>query len=208
MFAITADQVDSRHGTDLVGGVLAERDGWRDRGVLVGPDRTAGDEFQLLLDDPAATLDAVLRLTRDGLWSVGLGVGAIETPLPATTGEARGSALIAARAAVDAAKHAPRRFAVVAEGVDDDAAVGALVGLLLEVRGRRSAEGWEVADLMAEGLPQARIAERLEVSPQAISLRARAAAVRLELDALPALARALHDLDVGATAAQSIRSAE
>lgn len=206
MFALTVDQVDSRRGDDLVAAVVTERDRWRERGALLGPDRTAGDEFQLLFDDPAATLDAALHLTREGRWSVGIGVGDVETPLPPTTGEARGDAFIAARDAVEAAKHAPRRLAVVGADPDGSAGVSALLGLLLEVRARRSPEGWEVADLAAEGLTQARIAERLRVTPQAISLRARAASVRLEQEAVPALVRALRDLDEGTRAARPIRS--
>jgi hypothetical protein len=192
---MTVDQVGSRRGDDRVEAILVDRDAWRARGALLGPDRTAGDEFQLLFDDPAAALDAVLRLTRDGGWSVGVGVGAVETPLPTTTGAARGPAFVAARDAVEAAKHAPRRLVVAAE--DEAAATGvtALVGLLLEVRARRSPEGWEVADVLATGMSQARIAQRLQVTPQAISLRARAAAVRLEQDAVPALVAALGSLE-------------
>ncbi|WP_375389916.1 DNA-binding protein [uncultured Amnibacterium sp.] len=197
MFVLTVDQVDSRNGEDRVAGILADRDGWRARGAVRGPDRTAGDEFQLLVPQPAAALDAVLRLTRDGRWSVGLGIGEVETPLPPTTGEARGTALIAARDAVEAAKRDPRRFAVAAAGASDASGVSALVGLLLEIRARRTPEGWQVADLAAEGLTQARIAARLGVTPQAISLRARAAAVRLEQESVPALAAALGALDVG-----------
>jgi hypothetical protein len=195
MFVLTVDQVGSRRGADRVEAILADAAGWAARGAVLGPDRTAGDEFQLLFADPAAALDAVLRLTRDGAWSVGVGVGEVETPLPRTAGAARGPAFVAARTAVEAAKHAPRRLVVVREGVDASPGVTALIGLLLEVRARRTPEGWEVADLLGEGIPQARIAERLGVTPQAISLRARAAAVRLEQDALPALVRALADLD-------------
>ena len=206
MFALTVDQVDSRHGEDLVTEILADRDGWQARGAVRGPDRTAGDEFQLLIPDAAAALDAALRLTREGRWSVGIGVGEVETPLPPTTGEARGTALIAARAAVEAAKHAPRRFAVAAADEAGASGVSALIGLLLETRARRTPEGWEVADLMAEGLTQVRIAARLAVTPQAISLRARAAAVRLELEALPALAAALGALEAGPDAERPIRS--
>jgi hypothetical protein len=195
VFVMTVDQVGSRRGADRVAAILADRDAWRARGALLGPDRTAGDEFQLLFDDAGATLDAVLRLTRDGGWSVGVGVGGVETPLPDTTGAARGPAFVAARDAVEAAKRAPRRLVVAADDADAAAGVTALVGLLLEVRARRSAEGWEVADLLHAGLSQARIAQRLHVTPQAISLRARAAAVRLEQDAVPALVAALGALD-------------
>lgn len=197
MFVLTVDQIDSRLSeVDEVAPILADRSAWSRIGALLGPDRTAGDEFQLVFGDAAGALDAALRLRRTGSWSVGVGVGVLETPLPETTGAGRGSAFLAARTAVDAAKRAPHHLAVVAPDEAGAAGVSALIGLLLEVRSRRSPEGWEVADLLAEGLPQVAIAERLGVTPQAISLRTRAAAVRLEREAMPALVRALAELDV------------
>lgn len=195
MFVVTVDQVDSRHGGDRVGQVLGDRVGLRSRGAVLGPDRTAGDEFQLVYESAGAALDEALRLTRDGGWSVGIGVGAVALPLPRTTGEAVGEAFVAARTAVEAAKRAQHRLVVAATDAPAAAGVTAVIGLLLDVRSRRSPEGWEVADLTAEGLTQARIAERVGVTPQAISLRSRAAAVRLEIEALPTLADALARLD-------------
>jgi hypothetical protein len=203
MFVLTVDQIDSR-GSDVDGvtPIVADREAWRRAGALLGPDRTAGDEFQLVFDGAPGALDAALRLRRTGTWSVGIGVGEVQTPLPATTGAGRGSAFLAARAAVDAAKRSPHRLAVAAPDEVRAAGVSALIGLLLEIRSRRSPEGWQVADLIAAGLSQAAVAERLGVTPQAISLRARAAAVRLERDAMPALVSALADLD-GARALRS-----
>lgn len=197
MLVLTVDQIDSRESEiDEVAPILADRRTWHAIGAVLGPDRTAGDEFQLVFDTAAGALDAALRLRRTGAWSVGIGVGAVETPLPPTTGAGRGDAFLAARTAVDAAKRAQHHLAVAAPDAAAAAGVSALIGLLLEVRSRRSPEGWEVADLTASGLSQAAIAERLGVTPQAISLRARAAGLRLERDALPALAAALADLDV------------
>lgn len=196
MFVLTVDQIDSREAEDDdVAPILADRADWQARGALLGPDRTAGDEFQLVFADAAAALDAALRLRRDGRWTVGIGVGGIRTPLPATTGAARGEAFLTARTAVETAKRTPHHLAVVAPDGAASVGVTALVGLLLEVRARRSPEGWEVADLLAAGLSQSAVAERLGVSPQAISLRARTAAVRLEREATPALVAALADLD-------------
>jgi len=197
VFALTIDQVDSRGRGDRVGTALADiADRWGDD-LRLGPDRTAGDEFQILVNDARTALALVLDLTRDGDWSVGLGVGAVVEPLPPTTREAVGPALVAARDAVDRAKRAAHRFAL---GTPDDrcadgADAEALVELLLELRGRRSPEGWVVADRMLGGATQAAIAGELGITPQAVSLRARAAAVRAEIRALPALARALARLD-------------
>lgn len=196
MFVLTVDQVDSRGGRDLVADVEADRDAYRAIGAVLGPDRTAGDEFQLLFREGGPTLRVALDLLRTGAWSVGLGAGDVAEPLPATTREATGPAFTDARAALDGAKRSPLRFAAASVSRPTAARdATALTRLLLEVRGRRSAEGWEVADLMAGGLSQAHVAERLGVTAQAISLRARVAGVRTELDALPAVERALAALD-------------
>jgi len=196
MFVLTVDQVDSRHNDDRVAGVLETgRSRWG-ASLRLGPDRTAGDEFQALFDAADAALGASLELLRTGEWTVGLGVGPVALPLPATTREATGSAFIAARTAITAAKRAPHRFAVSAEGAEPAAdAFGALVDLVLEVRSRRSTEGWEVSDLLSGGMTQARIAERLHISPQAVSLRVRAAGARLEQRAMPALVDLLARLE-------------
>ncbi len=192
---LTVDQVGSRSDVDRVAPLLEEGSLLR-RGALLGPDRTAGDEFQLVHGDAGRALTTALALTRDGRWSVGLGVGDVRVPLPRTTREATGDAFTAARTAVDAAKRTPFRLVVAA--VDAPVAAGdvtALLHLLLEVRLRRSPEGWAVADLLAEGLSQTEVAERQGVTPQAISQRARTAGLRTEDAALPALVRRLEALD-------------
>ncbi|RIJ53820.1 DNA-binding protein, partial [Clavibacter phaseoli] len=100
MFVITADQKASRSDVDRAG---TGRDDLAARyeGRLVLPvDRTSGDEVQALVADAATALDMVLVLTRAGHWSVGLGIGAVRTPLPRATREATGPAFIAARDAV------------------------------------------------------------------------------------------------------------
>jgi hypothetical protein len=205
VFVLTVDQIDSR-GSDVddVAPILADRATWRGIGAVLGPDRTAGDEFQLVFDAASGALEAALRLRRTGAWSVGIGVGEVRRPLPESTGAGRGSAFLAARTAVDAAKRAQHHLAVSAPDGAGAAGASALIGLLLEVRSRRSPEGWQVADLVAQGLSQAAVAERLGVTPQAISLRARAAGIRLERDAMPALVDVLAGLD----APGALRSSE
>lgn len=196
MFVLTVDQVDSRHTEDRVTAVVQDAARLRGAGAVLGPDRTAGDEFQLVTTTAGPALRIALELHRTAGWSIGIGVGTVAGPLPPTTREATGAAFLAARAAVEEAKRSVHRLAVAADadpvGAED---VTALVRLLLEVRGRRSVEGWEVADLVAGGLSQAAVAAKLGVTAQAVSLRARAAGVRLERQALPALERALDALD-------------
>ncbi|SEH81052.1 MULTISPECIES: DNA-binding protein [unclassified Leifsonia] len=196
MFVVTADQVDSTQRADIVGRTLesiGERFGDR---LALPPDRNAGDEIQALTPDAATTLDLVLSLTRERAWSVGLGMGGVRTPLPGNTREATGDAFVAARTAVTRAKRTPARFAV--DGVADPesaADVEAVLTLLLTLRESRTPAGWELYDLVASGLTQADAAARLGISPQSASDRGRAAGLRVELAALPALTRLLARAD-------------
>lgn len=196
MFVVTADQVDSRRRADLVASTL-DTLGERFAGRLaLPPDRNAGDELQALTADAATALELVLTLTREGAWSVGLGMGRVRLPLPANTREATGDAFVAARAAVTRAKRAPARFAASAEVAPEPAAdVEALVTLLLTLREGRTAAGWELYDLVVAGHTQAEAGARLGITPQSASDRARAAGLRAELAAIPALTRLLARAD-------------
>jgi hypothetical protein len=111
----------------------------------------------------------------------------VGTPLPANAREAVGPAFVAARAAVEVAKKRETRFAV--RGGDAARDAEALTDLLLQLRGKRSVQGWELYDLLAAGATQATAAESLGISPQAASKRARAAGIRFETNAVPALGR-------------------
>ena len=150
--------------------------------LLLPPDRTAGDELQAITADASSALDILLELVRDGGWSVGLGVGAVRTPLPDATRAASGSALIRAREAVETAK---RRSPAAVIAVDPDrfpdaATLQAVLDLLLHSRERRSTQGWELSDLVESGLTQAEAAGRLGITPQAASKRALAAGTKLD----------------------------
>lgn len=196
MFIITADQVDSRHLDDLAGpaiNVLNERYGTR---LALPVDRNAGDEIQALTSDAGTALAIIADLTRTGEWSVGCGIGRVRTPLPRNTREASGPGFVAARAAVERAKKTQLRFALVGESPREASAAEALIELLLLIRSRRTPEGWELFDLVASGLTQAAAAGVLGISPQAASQRARAAGIRTELAAIPALAGVLSRVDV------------
>ena len=202
MFVLTADQVGSRTSPDLVAEVTTDLKARFGRDLVLGPDRTAGDEFEVLTDRAAAALQVALHLLRLRTWSVGLGIGRVDTPLPATAREAAGDAFVLAREAVDRAKRRPHRFALAAgrgDGPLRGEDVEALVELLLALRDRRSAEGWEVADLLESEGSQVAVAARLGVTPQAVSLRARVAGLREELDALPAITALLAALDGAST---------
>lgn len=193
MFALTADQVDSRHSDDLVEGQLTELARLGGARLLLPPDRSAGDELQLATADAATALAAVLHLTRDGRWSVGLAIGEVRYPLPTSTRALAGSAFELARRAVETAKKRQLRFALeIEEGRHPDVAtLQPLIELLLQLRARRTPEGWELAELLREGLTQKQAAKRLGITPQAVSLRAQSAHLRIEIAAQTALATLL-----------------
>jgi len=196
VYVITADQVDSRNRPDIVASALDDLNGrYADR-LELPVDRNAGDELQALTASADAAVDLVLDLTRRGAWSVGLGIGAVRTPLPDATRKAAGDAFVAARDAVTRAKRASTRFAAasVASGGSGDpeqdaADVEALMNLLLTIRAERSDAGWELYDLLETGLTQAEAGARLGITPQSANDRARVANLRVEQSAVPALTR-------------------
>jgi hypothetical protein len=199
MFVITADQVASRREGDRAGALieeLAER--YADELVLPA-DQTAGDEIQLVTRSAPTALAIVLDASRFGRWSVGVGVGDIRMPLPDAARKATGSAFIAAREAVGAAKRADGRFALRAAGSAELASraadVEALVRLVVLLRERRTDHGWEVVELMRAGHQQKEAAAVLDVSAAAVSARLKAAMWRAEEDARPALERLLAELE-------------
>jgi hypothetical protein len=205
MFAVTADQIDSRHGSDLADDALATIASVAGDRLALPADRTAGDEVQALTADPETALTIVLALLRTGSWSVGLGIGQVDSPLPEMTRAARGPAFIAAREAVDKAKRRPTRFAAAGGNAGAaTASVQPLVDLLLQLRDRRSTEGWELFDLVESGLSQQDAAQRLGITPQAASRRAQAAGIRLDQAARPALIAVMAGADTAADVASDV----
>ena len=195
MFAITADQVDSQHHDDLVAAELPELSRIGGGRLLLPPDRSAGDELQVATDDAATALTLILRLTRGHNWSVGLGIGEVRHPLPEATRALTGTAFVLARTAVETAKKRPLRFAVTTDPGrhPDGSTLQPLFDLLLQLRARRTDEGWELADLLDTGISQKAAAERLGITQQAVSLRAQSAHLRLDLAARGALSTLLND---------------
>lgn len=200
MFAVIADQVSSRTGTDRVPTALALLPAVP---TVLPFERTAGDEIQGLIDDPAALTQVVSRLTRLGDWRIGIGAGPVDVPLPDSTRAARGAAYLAARTAIASARNSPVQLSLALPsdvggtryGEFADAAQDAETALWLwrSVLSRRSAEGWELMDLLDQGLNKATAAERLGISPSAVSQRlgraARAEGIRGEALAGRLLAR-------------------
>jgi hypothetical protein len=188
-FVLTVDQQGSRRSADRVASLLPRLN--REVRAVLPFERTAGDEFQGVVDDPTTVVDIVLRLVRDGNWSIGIGAGSVQTPLPKSTRAATGQAFLSARRAVDAAKQRTSRVAVrgavPADARDAQAVFGALA-LLID---RRSAQAWEAIAAVSGGRTQAQAAADLGISRQAVGQRLAAAQWELERELRPTAARLL-----------------
>ncbi|GAB3665895.1 hypothetical protein GCM10027591_15040 [Zhihengliuella somnathii] len=168
MLVLTIDQRDSRRNPDLVAGLLERLN--RDHTPLRAFERTAGDEVQAVLEDATEALAIALRVVATGDWSVGLGIGRVEEPLPAQTRAGRGEAFELARDAVERAKSSSGRIAVSGKnpGVER---LEAELQMIASVDLRRTATSQEAGELVASGLTQRDVAERLGISQQAVSSR-------------------------------------
>ena len=185
---LTVDQRGSRRGSDRVPAAMTVLTGVP---TVLRFERTAGDEFQGVLDDPAVVVDVVRRLVRDGGWSIGVGAGAVHRPLPRSTRAGAGPAFVAARAAVEAAKRRPVRVAVrgaVGEAAADAQAVLTALAALVE---RRSDQAWEAIERVEAGRTQAEAATELGITRQAVGQRLAAGLWEVERDLGPAAARLL-----------------
>ena len=185
---LTVDQRGSRRGPDRIPEALAALEAVPTRLPF---ERTAGDELQGVLVRAASVADALALLLRADAWNIGVGVGPVDEPLPDHARAGRGTAYLHARAAVTAAKSSPWHTRV----VGDDPAARALettIWLWAAVLARRTSRGWEVADLVAEGLSYAEVGERLGISQSAVSQRAQAAGI--------VEGRRAHELVAGITA--------
>ena len=196
-FVLTVDQIRSRAQQDLVEVTLA---GLREVDTLLPFTRTVGDEFQGLVANPASVVDVTLSLMRTVAWHIGIGIGAVQQPLPSDARQARGPAFLAARSAVEAAKKQSTHLSVrsVPDRVEaHDAEIP--FRLLIALQLRRSPQGWEAAELMDRGLTQAAAASTLAITRQALSQRLQAAHWSLDREARLVLARLLARAERAAT---------
>lgn len=198
MFVLTVDQRHSRRGADLVEEAVT-RLSVQARDALVRPfERTSGDEFQGLLDDPRTVVELALDLVRTDRWSIGIGTGPTAQPLPASTRAGSGAAFEHARDAVTRAKRDPQRLGVGSPDAGAAAEAEVLLRLLAAVVQRRSEPGWEAIDLVAAGRTQTDAAQRLGITKQAISQRLHAAMWPQERAARPLAAALLQRADAAA----------
>lgn len=170
---LTVDQRGSRRTVDRIPDALAAL---ADVPLLLAFERTVGDEFQGVLDDPEALPRVVETLLRDNDWNVGIGIGPVEEPLPDHARAGRGPAYLHARDAVTAAKSSPWRLRVVGEH-PAARALETTLWLWAAVLARRTTRGWEVADLVEQDLSYVEVAKRLGIGQSAVSQRAQAAGI-------------------------------
>lgn len=171
VIVVTVDQRGSRSAADRVPDAIAALSGV----TMLRPfERTAGDEFQGVLDAPASLPPVVETLLRDSRWNIGLGIGAVDLPLPESARAGGGPAYLLARGAVTAAKSSPWHLRVHGEdGVARD--LESALWLWAALLDRRTDKGWEVTDLVDTGLSYDEAGRRLGISQSAVSQRAQAA---------------------------------
>ena len=188
-YVLTVDQRASRRGPDRVAEVLPRLNA----GVptVLAFERTAGDEFQGVLAEAEHVVDVVLDLVRLGGWSIGVGAGPVQTPLPPSTRAGTGPAFLSARRAVDAAKQRPARLAVRGAVPTDAGDAQAVLTALAVVVERRSDQAWEAIGLVGAGRTQAEAAAMLGITRQAVGQRLAAGLWDLERDLRPTAARLL-----------------
>lgn len=197
MHVVTIDQVGSRVVGDRVEELLVLLAGLG--GAASRPDRaferTVGDEVQGAFTDPSAVVDVVMAVLRAGRWSVGIGCGRVDEPMPTSVRAAQGPAFVHAREAVEAAKSRTRAVPLAVRGDDATAAADAeaVLALLGALRDRRTPAGWQAVDTVTAnpGATQEALAAALGITQQAVSQRLRTALWSEELAARSAAARLL-----------------
>jgi hypothetical protein len=208
VIVLTIDQQGSRRVGDRVDALLDDLGQRLARDLSRSPvlpfERTVGDEVQAVLADADLAVDLVLAVLRRGGWSVGIGCGDVDLPLPASSRAGSGPAFVLARAAVERAKARPGTVpaAVVGQSRLAAADAEAVLSLIGAVAGRRTAAGWEVIDALRNagvGAKQEDVAATLGITQQAVSQRLRTALWAEEVAARPLLARLLLAAGEGAT---------
>lgn len=169
MFALTVDRKGSRDSSDSLS-MRAQRD--RLEKTLPRPvlawQISAGDELQALYDSAHDVLQAVLVLADEREWHVGLGIGTVDTPLPANVNEATGDAFVAAREAVTVSKDSDHPGV---RGTDWAEHVESVLTLACAVRQRRTPQAIEATALADRDLTQQEIAQELGIAQSSVSRR-------------------------------------
>lgn len=192
MLVVTMDQKASRSTSDAVPALLRSLS---DVSVIAPFERTAGDEVQGVPADAAALYAVVRAAARAGCWYVGIGGGAGRVGADGGARSGSGTAFVAAREAVEAAKRSRVPVAVRAEDPEAAARAQAVLRLQVAFLARRSRLQWEAVDLVESGVSGQQAARALGVTEQAFSQRRIASGLAEEKEVLPVLLALLDVLD-------------
>lgn len=173
MYVLTVDQQSSRTQPDRVPELLRAVE---DVSTVLPFVRTVGDEAQAVLDSAPHVVRACIAIARAGQWSIGIGLGEVEHPLPDSSDQARGQAFIAARTAVETAKNSWSPLCVETATTSEDHVKDAqdaqtVLRLMFDLTARATDAQWQVIDALRNtpGASQTQIAEDLNISQQAVS---------------------------------------
>lgn len=169
MFVMTVDQRKStQSGQDLIPQLEKLVASLDDVETLRPFQRTAGDEAQAVFEEAKGVLAVAKVLVRQGNWHVGIGAGAVDSPLPQETRAGSGQAYINARYAVERAKKSPGHIAF--EGNSPfSSLIESTLQLVMKLEVDRKKDWQEVGELYEQGLTQKEIATKLETHQSAVS---------------------------------------
>ncbi len=139
---------------------------------------TLGDEFQGLLHASAIIPDLIWRLEQEfpqRELRLGIGLGALDTPLQKSAINIDGPALHAARAAIQAAKQRKVLGGVFRGFGHLDPVLDGIARQLWFQRARWTASQRMIANLLRQGFSQVKVARKLRIRPQVVSRQAIAA---------------------------------
>ncbi|GAB3528896.1 hypothetical protein [Arthrobacter monumenti] len=196
MYVVTMDQRNSRDVGDMVPQLVRQL---RHIPAVIEFQRSVSDEVQGVTIDAADAIDAALSALRGGSWSVGIGVGRVDDPLPEKIVEATGYGMVYSRRAAERALKIHDQVPLAVEGLERDLAAEseAVLRLLGRIVAVRSQSEWNVVDLMIPGVrgQQKAVAAELGITPQAVSKAVVRSLWQEEWAARPAAARLLGLLD-------------
>lgn len=196
MYVVTMDQRNSRDVGDMVPQLVRQL---RHIPAVIEFQHSVSDEVQGVTIDAADAIDAALSALRGGSWSVGIGVGRVDDPLPEKIVEASGYGMVYSRRAAERALKVHDQVPLAVEGLERDLAAEAeaVLRLLGRIVAVRSQSEWNVVDLMIPGVrgQQKAVAAELGITPQAVSKAVVRSLWQEEWAARPAAARLLGLLD-------------
>lgn len=165
-------------------------------------ERTLGDEAIVVADRAEQAVDVIRVASELGGWCTGLGVGAVEKPLPEEVRALRGPAVDAAREALHAARTTAQVPLAVRAGDPRQAGTAADAEAVLRLIGwmiaTRNTGQWRVVRALRErpGITQRDLAEHLGITQQTVSRSLKTSGWREESAAHPLLVRLLSMIDL------------